>query len=307
MRRPRRSRIVHARIDFIASVFACLARRARALSIPPGAKGFRSGAVNVIQRYGGALNLNVHSHAVFIDGVYTRDDPLATARFHELPPPSQEDVEWTLARVHARIQRLLERRLDEESLPEGETLLARLASASVRGRQATGTDRDEPLEGLFTPPTDPRSTAPPSLLARGAGFSLHAGVAVEADRRGRLEHLCRYIARPPLAVERLSLDERGRIAPLPLHRAPPAGRRAPLARRTRPHPPAPAPPPLGRPHARRLHPQEPTRATLRPDPQAPGPPGHLPRRLGLRVHLQGRRGPEPHPRRSSPRRCGAQP
>ncbi len=46
------------RRSFIASVFACLARRARALSIPPSAKGFRSGAVNVIQRHGGALNLN---------------------------------------------------------------------------------------------------------------------------------------------------------------------------------------------------------------------------------------------------------
>jgi len=166
----------------------------------------------VIQRYGGALNLNVHFHALFIDGVYTRDDPLATARFHELPAPSQQDVEWTLARVYSRVQHLLESRLDgEASLPEDETLLARLADASVRGRQATGADRDEPLAGLFTPPTASRPTAPPSLLARGAGFSLHAGVAVEADRRGRLEHLCRYVTRPPLATERLSLDEQGRI------------------------------------------------------------------------------------------------
>ena len=102
-------------------------------------------------------------------------------------------------------------RLDEESLTEGETLLVRLASASVRGRQATGAARDELLEGLFTPPTDSRPASPSSLLARGAGFSLHAGVAVEADRRGRLEHLCRYITRPPLAAERLSLDEQGRI------------------------------------------------------------------------------------------------
>ena len=43
------------------------------------------------------------------------------------------------------------------------------------------------------------------------GFSLHAGVSVEPDRRGRLEHLCRYVARPPLATERLSIDEQGRI------------------------------------------------------------------------------------------------
>ena len=36
-------------------------------------------------------------------------------------------------------------------------------------------------------------------------------MAVPANRRGRLESLCHYIARPPLATERLSLDERGRI------------------------------------------------------------------------------------------------
>jgi hypothetical protein len=37
----------------------------------------------------------------------------------------------------------------------------------------------------FTPPTDPRPASPSSFLARAAGFSLHAGVAVEADRGGR--------------------------------------------------------------------------------------------------------------------------
>jgi hypothetical protein len=49
------------------------------------------------------------------------------------------------------------------------------------------------------------------FVASGAGFSLHAGVHVPANRRGRLEKLCRYIARPPLATERLSIDEQNRI------------------------------------------------------------------------------------------------
>ena len=43
------------------------------------------------------------------------------------------------------------------------------------------------------------------------GFSLHAGVSIEAHRRGKLEHLCRYIARPSISTDRLTLDERGRI------------------------------------------------------------------------------------------------
>lgn len=34
-------------------------------------------------------------------------------------------------------------------------------------------------------------------------MSLHAGVAVPPRDRPRLERLCRYVARPPLASERL--------------------------------------------------------------------------------------------------------
>jgi hypothetical protein len=88
-----------------------------------------------------------------------------------------------------------------------------LASASVHSRAATGEDHGRPLPGLFAPESTDRPTrAPePPLVATGAGFSLHAGVAVSADRRGRLESLCRYVARPPLATDRLSIDERGRI------------------------------------------------------------------------------------------------
>jgi len=48
--------------------------------------------------------------------------------------------------------------------------------------------------------------------AERAGFSLHADVCVGAHDRKRLERLCRYIARPPIATERLTACEDGRIA-----------------------------------------------------------------------------------------------
>ena len=44
-----------------------------------------------------------------------------------------------------------------------------------------------------------------------AGFSLHANVAVPAADRARLERLCRYTARPPLAIDRLELLPDGRL------------------------------------------------------------------------------------------------
>ncbi len=52
---------------------------------------------------------------------------------------------------------------------------------------------------------------PGSLCFDHAGFSLHAQVLVPAGQRERLEHLCRYVARPAIATERLSLARDGRV------------------------------------------------------------------------------------------------
>jgi hypothetical protein len=60
--------------------------------------------------------------------------------------------------------------------------------------------------GRAHPATDPAS------LGSVAGFNVHAGVALCAlDREGR-ERLCRYLLRPPVSDDRLSLAEDGRVA-----------------------------------------------------------------------------------------------
>ncbi|MEQ1895656.1 MAG: transposase, partial [Planctomycetota bacterium] len=46
---------------------------------------------------------------------------------------------------------------------------------------------------------------PGQLCASLDGFSLHAKVALEADDHDGRERLCRYLARPAIASERLSL------------------------------------------------------------------------------------------------------
>jgi hypothetical protein len=53
----------------IAAVLGFLRRRAG----QAGAREGRSGAVAIIQRFGAALNLNVHIHALVLDGVYVED------------------------------------------------------------------------------------------------------------------------------------------------------------------------------------------------------------------------------------------
>src|SRR5512136_1928081 len=43
------------------------------------------------------------------------------------------------------------------------------------------------------------------------GFSLHANVFIPAKARLQLENLCRYVARPAVATERLSVFPDGRV------------------------------------------------------------------------------------------------
>ncbi|XYI03647.1 transposase [Sorangium sp. So ce1128] len=45
-----------------------------------------------------------------------------------------------------------------------------------------------------------------------AGFNIHAGVTLRAGDRAGLERLCRYGARPPFSLERISLLPDGRLA-----------------------------------------------------------------------------------------------
>ena len=45
----------------------------------------------IVQRFGAALNLNVHSHALVLDGVFAEDGSGAL-RFHAGPPPTDEET-----------------------------------------------------------------------------------------------------------------------------------------------------------------------------------------------------------------------
>lgn len=49
------------------------------------------------------------------------------------------------------------------------------------------------------------------LVAKNSGFSLHAGVAMKGTDRSKIEKLCRYIARPAVALNRLSLNSTGQV------------------------------------------------------------------------------------------------
>jgi hypothetical protein len=47
--------------------------------------------------------------------------------------------------------------------------------------------------------------------AQAGGFSLHAGIDIEPGQRQKLERLCRYVSRPPVAVDRMALTASGQV------------------------------------------------------------------------------------------------
>ena len=199
----------------VRSIFVSLRRRSRGLNSMPGCA--HGGAVAFVQRFGGALNLNVHFHTLVLDGVYRTSEAGGDLRFDPLPPPSGDELEGILTRVVRGIGRLIERNgLGDEPdrLFEDAPLLAQLLAAAVQGKAATGPRAGQPVlrfgDRVEIAPGENDAEATPGLV-RAHGFSLHAGVAVPANDRKRLERLCRYAGRPPVATERLTEMADGRL------------------------------------------------------------------------------------------------
>jgi hypothetical protein len=68
----------------------------------------RTGAVTLIQRFGSALNLNIHFHMLFLAGVYV-DGPDGAARFRGVRAPTTEELTQLSHTIAHRVGRFLER------------------------------------------------------------------------------------------------------------------------------------------------------------------------------------------------------
>ena len=170
-----------------------------------------------VQRFGGSLNTNVHFHMLALDGVYA---PRASGgpEFFALRAPEITDIVRVVENTARCVAALLKRQgskeedtEDSDRLRREDPWLSTLYGASVTGRIATGEHAGRQVQtgGDRVDPEVMEVTAA-ERCARLSGFSLHANVALPARDRERLERLCRYVARPPLASERLTLrpDER---------------------------------------------------------------------------------------------------
>ena len=88
-----------------------------------------------------------------------------------------------------------------------------LQASSITYRIALGAWRGRKVFTLQTLPSKPTGiqASNKQLVSKQSGFSLHAGVASKPHQRDKLERLCRYIARPAVSTERLSLTASGKV------------------------------------------------------------------------------------------------
>jgi hypothetical protein len=166
------------------------------------------------------LNLNIHFHMLFLDGVYIAGTKGASARFYRVNEPSSSELTQLVHTLARRIGRYLERQGWLERDAENDYLaldgadddpLSVLQSHSITNRIALGPQAGRKVFSLQTlPPIDIDETHS-AAVGQVAGFNLHDGVAARADQRRKLERLCRYIARPAVSEQSLSLTAQGKV------------------------------------------------------------------------------------------------
>ncbi len=158
-----------------------------------------AGAVTLIQRFGSALNLNIHFHMLFLDGVYVGEAG-SSARFRWVKAPTSAELTQLTHTIAHRLARYLERQglLERDAEHSYLTLknseedpMDQLRGHSITYRIAVGPGQGRKVFTLQTLP-DERDANETPVAGNVAGFSLHAGVAAKANQRDKLERLCRY-------------------------------------------------------------------------------------------------------------------
>ena len=184
-----------------------------------------TGAVTLIQRFGwygipAALNLNIHFHVLFLDGVYTYRDN-RPPRFQRVKAPDKSELEDLVQLISKRVGRCLEQQglleQDTESAwldldpAEDTDAMPQILGSSVSYRVVVGPQQGR--KDFMIRTIRPLDRPDPGLerVAKANGFSLHAGVSCEGHQKNKRERLCRYISRPAVAVPRLSLSSTGKV------------------------------------------------------------------------------------------------
>jgi len=163
----------------------------------------KTGAVTVIQRFGGALNLNPHFHSVFVDGYFFKSNN--KIYFKEVNAPNKRDLEKLLKVIIKKILRWLERNsyleVESNNLKLLENTMASIHESSVCYKISVGPRKGEKIQ------IGGREDLVKVVNSGGGmsidGFNIHAGVNIKKNQREKMSILFRYISRGPLAKGRV--------------------------------------------------------------------------------------------------------
>ncbi len=135
------------------------------------------GAIAFIHRFGSSLNGHVHFHVCVVDGVFEQK-------------AGECDVDVSAD-------------ADVQAPPPGIVFHTASAIDATAVAQVQATLRKRILRAFVARGLLQKSDAKDMLAYQHSGFSVDAGVCIEAHDRAALERLLRYCARPPFACERL--------------------------------------------------------------------------------------------------------
>ena len=137
-----------------------------------------------------------------------------STRHHEAPHEPDAQGRAALRRYRMRFLTRKGFLIEEQGMSyladtDPDRALGSLQAAACTYRIALGPRAGHKVLSLQTVPT--REPPAPVRCVNEQGFSLHAEVCCAAHERHKLEHLCRYITRPAIANERLTLNRAGDV------------------------------------------------------------------------------------------------
>jgi len=171
-----------------------------------GFKG-KTGAITLIQRFGGHLNLNPHFHVIFLDGVYDEE-----GNFFRVRPPTDYELGEIILRIKERVLRSLEKKewisgsyvnFETDNLYGESPLLSEVYQASIKNRLYYGVANGKKTEQIGKLENSCWVELKGKLCVSKDSFDLHANVMIPGhDLKGK-ERLVRYVLRPSLSKDRL--------------------------------------------------------------------------------------------------------
>ena len=180
----------------------------------------QTGSISYVQRAGGQINVNPHIHLLQLEGVFDEGvKRIRNPKFYTTSKPTDDEVLDVSDRIAKRVIKMLQKRgllKVEDDFCETEQPkldgIDLIRDASIKGYVAIGERAGQKIRRIRSLGViGEKAKLKSSRCVSVNGFSIHADSMVKKNRPQELERILRYMARPPLSLDRLSYDDDGDI------------------------------------------------------------------------------------------------